>query len=386
MELLDSRNPPPKLLFLITEDWFAASHFLPMLRKAKAMGLDVVVVARVRSHRSELEAEGVRVVALEAERSSLDPFQIRKNIYAIERIIRDEAPDIVHCVALRVVTLGGLAAKLAGVRNVVLAPVGLGHTWIIDGTTHKLIRTVLRHIIGRTLRRDGTVYLFENDEDPAEFGLDTGSQNVRIIGGAGVDPLAFPPTPEPECPPIRVAVVARMLRDKGIRESIEAVRLARGRGAPVELDLYGDVDLSNRSVISDHELRELCSGEGVTWQGHTTDVASVWKSHHIAMLLSHREGLPRCLIEAAASRRAIIATDVIGCRSVVHHGREGLLVPLGDVNAAADALVRLSTDHLLRQRLADAAYTTFLSRFTEQAVTRTISKVYQGMLDGHVSD
>ncbi len=368
-----------KLLFFHSEDWAFLRHFLPMARAAQAAGYEVAVAVRVRQDADRLRAAGCRVIPLEAERASLGPIEIVRALSRMIHIVRSERPDVVHCISLRAVVLGGLAARLAGVPRVVLAPTGLGHLWMENGPAVRLARPLTRLVVGRLLRGAGTRYLFENAEDPREFGLDPAGADVTIVGGAGVDPAQFPATPEPPAAPVRVVVVARMLVLKGIAETVEAVRRARAQGAPIELHLYGEPDPSNRRSYSEEQLRSWAAGPGIVWHGGTDDVARVWRKNHVAMLLSYREGLPKALVEAAAAGRPIVASDVTGCREVVRDGIEGLLVPRGDVDAAARALMRLVADPDLRARLGAAANARFRERFTEEAVIRTMTQLYAGL-------
>jgi glycosyltransferase involved in cell wall biosynthesis len=366
----------PKLLYFHSEDWAFCQHFLPMARAAQAAGFEVVVAVRVRDHAQRLVAAGCRVISLEAERRSLSAVEIVRSFARMVRIVRAERPDVVHCIALRPVVLGALAARLAGVRRLVLAPTGLGHLWLERGLAVRVARPLARLLIGRVLRGPSTRYLFENSEDPAEFGLDPAGADVTIVGGAGVDPAQFPASPEPPAPPVKAAVVARMLVLKGIAEAVEAVRRARTQGAPVELHLYGAPDPSNRWSYSEDDLRRWSSEPGVVWHAATDDVPRVWRESHVAVLLSYREGLPRALVEAAAAGRPIVTTDVTGCREVVRDGVEGLLVPRDDADAAARALILLASDAALRARLGAAANARFRERFTEAAVIRTMTALY----------
>ncbi len=371
----------PKLLFLITEDWWFCRHFLPVASAAREAGFDVTVATRVRRHLEQITAQGFRVIPLESERGSLGILQAAATVWQVARIIRAERPDAVHCIGLRMVLLGGLAAKLARARTLILAPTGLGHLWIANGPMERTLRPLLRWLIGKVLAGKETRYLFENEEDPREFGLDPNSASVWLIGGAGVDPKDFPQTPEPPSPPVKVAVVSRMLEPKGIAESVLAVRRARDRGAPVELHLFGATDPSNRTSLCEDQLVAWTNaGDGVFWHGPVEDIARVWREHHIAMLLSWREGLPRALVEAAASGRPIVATDVTGCREVARNDIEGLLVPKGDIDACAKALLRLSSDPDLRARLGKAAHRRFAERFTEQAVTVRAAGLFRALI------
>ena len=129
----------PKLLYVVTEDWFFVSHFLPMARAAKAAGFEVVVATRIRQHGDAVAREGLRVLPLQAERASLDPLKLVQAFLLLVRIMRAEQPDIVHCIALRSIVLGGLAARLVGTKAIVLAPTGLGELWIGDGARHRLL-------------------------------------------------------------------------------------------------------------------------------------------------------------------------------------------------------------------------------------------------------
>src|SRR5262245_19134797 len=212
-----------KILYLVTEDWFFASHFLPMARAAGEAGLEVVVATRVRNHAPQLAAEGLRIIPLDIERKSFGVFEGLRNIVLTYRIVRAERPDIVHCIALRPVVLGGLAARLAGASALVLAPTGLGQVWTENGIVAGFVRTVIRFMVAR-LRGPLTRFLFENRDDPQEFRLDPDGPEVVIVGGAGVDPADFPMRPEPPCPPVKFAVVSRMIAAKGIADAVAAAR------------------------------------------------------------------------------------------------------------------------------------------------------------------
>ncbi len=370
----------PKLLYLVTEDWFFVSHFLPMARTARAAGFEVVVATRVRDHAARIEAEGCRVVPLEGERRSLGIAGGPARFFPYR--LRSCAPSgPTSCTASRCAWSRSAALRRGSVGR-------SGWCWRRPGlvccgaktvSVNRLARAVLRVVVGRWLRGGETRYLFENTDDPREFGLENSSA-VTIVPGAGVDPQDFPPSPEPSAPPLKVAVVARMIEAKGIADAVAARALrARELGAPVELDLYGAPDPSNRRSCSEADLRRWSSEPGIRWHGPTADVADVWRTHHVAMLLTwYREGVPRSLIEAAASGRPIVTTDAPGCRDLVRDHQEGILVPLRDVEAAARALVELAGDPDLRARLGGAAHARFAERFTEAEVRRRVGSVYTG--------
>jgi glycosyltransferase involved in cell wall biosynthesis len=370
-----------KLVFIVTEDWFFASHFLPMARAAKEIGLEVTVVTRVRDHRQAIEQAGARVIPLEAERRSLNPMAAGYAAGRLAAILRAEKPDIVHCIALRAILVGGAAAVMAGVPRRVYALTGLGFLGARGDIVGRSARTALRALIRGPLQNAHTRFLFENPDDPRLIGLDPADERVTIVGGAGVDPDALQTTPLPPQPPLKVALVARMLWSKGIDVAVEAARLARARGGAVELSLYGVPDPSNPKAISEQTLREWSAAPGVLWRGPTRDVAAVWRGHHVCCLPSRGgEGLPRTLLEGAACGRAIVTTDVPGCRALVREGMEGLLVRPNDPAALADAFLRLAENPTLVARLGKAARARILDGFTERHVMEAIKRLYGSLL------
>src|SRR5260370_20547323 len=221
----------PKILYFVPEDWAFVSHFRPMAQAALTCGLDVVIATRVHQHAGAIVGEGYKLVPLESRRGSLNPLALLKSISEMVRIIRTEQPTIVQCISLPVAVLGGLAARAGGGRQIVLALTGLGYVWVESGPVAAIVRAIVRRIVGYLLGRPGTVCVFENAEDPREFGLDPSDPKVVLVGGAGVDPQAFQCGSEPLAPPVKIAVLSRMIKPKGIAEAVDAGRRARRPGA-----------------------------------------------------------------------------------------------------------------------------------------------------------
>lgn len=372
----------PRLAFVVTEDWFFVSHFLPMLRAARESGLDVTVITRVREHREAIEREGARVVPLEAERRSLNPIAAGDAAGRLAAILKAVRPDIVHCIALRGILLGGTAALMAGIDRRVFALTGLGYLGARPDLVGRAARLAIRSVLRGPLASRGTRYLFENEDDARLLGLDPSDPaRVAVVGGAGIDPEVWGASPLPTHPPLRIAVVSRMLWSKGIDVAVEATRLARAAGADVELSLFGAPDPSNPKALREADLRAWSAEPGIAWHGPSADVAAVWRGHHVACLPSRGgEGLPRTLLEAAASGRAVVTTDVPGCRRLVRDGLEGRIVPPGDPGALAAAFLALAADPAGVARMGEAARRRVLDGFTERDVMEGVKALYRGML------
>jgi glycosyltransferase involved in cell wall biosynthesis len=372
-----------KLLYVVTEDWFFCSHFKPMARAAVAAGFDVAVACRVRGHRAEIEALGCRVLPLEAERKSLNPFKIFGAFSLMRRLIAEERPDIVHLIALRSIVIGGLAARMEGVSRRVVALTGMGFLGAAEDWKARLGRLGVRTFIRIAVDGEDVRYLFENRSDPTLLGLDPDDgAKVTIVGGAGVDPDVFSPRPLPPPAPLKLATVARMLWSKGVDTAVAAVVSARAAGADVTLSLYGAPDPDNPKAIPEATLREWGGLPGVTWHGRIAqdETPDIWAEHHAAVLPSRGgEGLPRTLLEAAGCGRAILTTNVPGCRDLVRGGIEGLIVPPEDHEALSRAIQALAKEPTWVVQMGAAARERVLIGFTEATVGRAVVQLYRSM-------
>jgi glycosyltransferase involved in cell wall biosynthesis len=377
-------NAKPKLLFVVTEDWFFCSHFKPMARAALAEGFDVAVACRVRDHGREIEALGCRPLPLEADRKSLSPAEILRALSGMRRLMAREQPDIVHLISLRSIIVGGLAARLEGVHRRVVALTGTGLLGAASTLQAKLARFVIRAFVGQVVDGDDTRFLFENRSDPGMLGLDVDdASKVTIVGGAGIDPDVFTPAPLPAESPLKLAMIARMLWSKGADTAVAAVLKAQAAGANVTLALYGAPDPANPKSIPEATLKEWGALPGIEWRGKIaqSETPAIWAQHHVAVLPSRGgEGLPRTLLEAAGCGRAILTTDVPGCRDLVRGGIEGMLVPPGDVDALANAIRALASEPHWVAQMGQAARQRVLIGYTEDTVGRTVASLYRSML------
>lgn len=369
-----------RIVLCVTEDWFALSHFQPLISLAVRLSEHVLVVARSSGRMAEIEALGARTLDFDYHRSSLNPAQEAQSARRLAAIIADYKPELLHLVAMKPIVLGGLAVRFAAVPHVVLHLTGLGFLGITETPKVRLVRWIVLKHIAATLARPGSWLLAENSEDLSFLeagGVRTAARHT-ILGGAGIDPEQFPLQPEPDAVKCSAAYVGRMIRPKGIDVLMAASRLLAARNVPISIDLYGHSDQGNPEAIEPAEL-EAWSAEGHgRWHGPTRDVAGVWKRSDIFVLPARsREGLPRALLEAAASGRPAIVTDVPGCRSFVRDGVEGLIVPPEDALALAAALEKLADDPELRRRLGLAARARVLDGYTIAHVEAGLEQSYR---------
>ena len=374
---------PCRLMFVVTEDWFFVSHFLSVAVAARDAGYAVSVVTRVRSAELQrrIEAAGLTLIPSRHERGTFGIRALLTHVGWFMALFRRERPDIVHLVSIRLIVLAGLGAALAGRNRRVHAVTGMGLLGASRTGRARAARRALAVVLKRLLGGRFVHTVFENREDPKMLGFDPDGLQVTIVGGAGVDPERESELPMPPPMPLRAAVVARMVRSKGIDVAVEAVRRARANGAAVELSLYGVPDLDNPRAISAADLQRWSDEPGIQWHGQSRDVRAVWRDHHVVCVPSRGgEGLPRSLLEGAAAGRAVLTTDTPGCATFVRDGIEGLLVPPDDPDALARAFVALSRDPAAVVRYGKAARARILDGFTTQAVARDFLAVYRTLV------
>ena len=378
-----SRTPFGRVLVLLTEDWFALSHFKPLLAELRSLAREVVVVTHSSGRIGELAALGVRTIEFDFRRSSLDPLAQARAIRGLGRLISTEKPEVIHAISMQTMVVACAALQFTpAVPHVVLHLTGLGYLGISETRPARILRPIALRLLGTILKRPGNWLLAENPDD-AEFLLARGANpgpRVRILGGAGIDENEFPALPAPDNPVPVAAFVGRMVRSKGVDVLIEAQRLLAARGVALDTALYGKSDENSKGGLDRAQLEEWGRRGGITWHGHVTDIRNVWARNDIAVLPAvTREGLPRSLLEAAACGRPLITTDVPGCNHFVRDGIDGLIVPPGDAMALADALERLATSPELRRRMGAAARERVLEGFTTVVVRRTIRETYLAM-------
>jgi glycosyltransferase involved in cell wall biosynthesis len=365
----------PRLLFVVTEDWYFVSHRLTLAIAAQAAGFEVAVATRVTAHGEAIRNAGIRLIPFALSRRGGNPLG---EITRLVLLLRREKPDLVHLVALKPVLYGGIAASLTRVPGVVNAVAGLGWLFTSDGWQARWIRPVIRRFLAWRLSARNAITIVQNPDDLAllqQAGVS--ADKLHLIRGAGVDIDAYTPALIPPPAPITVVLVARMLWDKGVGEFVDAARRLHMQGIAARFLLVGGPDPANPASIPEATLHAWHGHDGIEYWGPCDDMPVVLRQAHIACLPSYREGLPKSLLEAAATGLPIVTTDAPGCREVVSDGDNGLLVPLRDAAALADALQRLIADADLRARMGARSRERALAEFSQSQVIAQTLQLYR---------
>ncbi|MFW8565963.1 glycosyltransferase family 4 protein [Orrella sp. 11846] len=367
----------PKLLFLVTEDWYFVSHRLALAKQAQAEGYDVVIATRMRDAVQPMTELGLRVVSLELSRRGTHPLTLWREILKVRKLYQTEKPDIVHHVALKPVIIGGLAARSLKLRHVVSAIAGMGFLFTESQraqTTRKTLEWILPKAIGQ-----GIAIVQNTDDQNGLKRMAVNPDKIHLIAGAGVDINHFTVLPEPEGTPI-VMLASRLLWDKGIAEFVEASRLAKASGLNARFVLVGTPDPDNPAGVDQDSLTQWIDNKDIEWWGHRRDMAATLSQATIVCLPSYREGMPKVLLEAMSCGRACITTDVPGCREAVTHEDNGLLVPAKDSKALAQAITQLLSNPNLRQQMAKRGRERAENEFSQDRVNRQTIDLYKELL------
>lgn len=366
-----------KLLMIVNEDRFFLSHRKEIAIAALQTGWDVTIVCKDTGRLREVEDLGLKVIELPINPTGMNLRQELRTFWFLYNLYTKNKDVVVHHVGLKDILWGGLAAKLAGVRGVVNAVSGLGAVFSGGkmGMTAKGILAVMRF----ANRRKRLKVIFQNQEDKNLFlqhRVITEDQ-IEFIKGSGVDLNEFKYVPEPESKTLKVVFTARMVKEKGVIELIEAAeRLRKEYEGRVEFWLCGRLAV-NADAISKEELESRCSEGYIKWLGFQKDIKTILEQCHIMAFPSYyREGVPKSLIDVCAVGRPIVTTNSIGCKDVVDDGVNGFLVPIKDSEALADKLRILIEDKDLRIKMGKASRQKAEQEFAIEKVVQKHLAIY----------
>lgn len=372
---------PTRILYVVNDAGFFLSHRLPLAQAAHANGYEVHVATPEDEASKTISSHGYKFHTVFIDRRSMRPLGEFKTFLSLYRLYGNIRPDIVHQVTIKPVIYGGLAARLARVPAVVSALTGLGHIFVDRSRRAKIVRLLVKIGLRFAVNHRNSITIFQNLDDRELFiaeGLISASK-TRLVKGSGVDMTHFRPAQEAQGIPL-VVLASRMLWNKGIGVFMQATTQLRNC-VHARFALVGDTDPGNPEAIPASQLA-VWKGEGVVeFWGRRTDMIDVFRQAFVVCLPSYYgEGVPKVLIEAAACGRPIVTTDTPGCREIVRHGINGLLVPPRDATALASALRRLIEDPELRRRMGRAGREIAVAEFSLEKVVSETLAVYKKLL------
>ncbi|WP_339438642.1 glycosyltransferase family 4 protein [Pseudomonas sp. EA_15y_Pfl1_P104] len=366
------------LLFIVNDPGFFLSHRLAVAKGAQRERYQVHVACMPGPAVDTFAAEGFEFHPLPLSRSGRNPISELGLMFAIWRLLWRLKPDVLHLVTIKPVLYGGVAARLAPVKGVVAAISGLGFVFLSKGLKASLTRKVVSAFYLLALGKRNLRSIFQNPDD-RNLLLSLGGlseSKVVMIRGSGVDLSLYSAVPEPEGTPV-ICLAARLLRDKGVVEFVEAAKILTERGVRARFQLIGDIDPGNPATVTSEQLEQWRAQGVVELLGYRNDISALFAAANIVTLPSYREGLPKVLVEAAACGRAVVTTDVPGCRDAIDPGTTGFLVPVRDSHALADQLQVLIENPSLRRQMGAAGRELAVRAFAIETIVEQHLDVYR---------
>ncbi|WP_257293421.1 glycosyltransferase family 4 protein [Endozoicomonas sp. YOMI1] len=340
-----------KLLFIVNVDWAFISHRLPIALAAQQHGYEIHLACKITNKKEELSEYGFILHDIPVSRSGTSIFGEINVFFKIWRVIRKIKPEVLHLVTIKPVIYGGLASRyLKNVKKIAAIP-GLGYVFIAKGLKAKLFRFLVKILYRLSIRSSFASVIFQNPTDRKlfiKYNLIKKEQAI-LIKGSGVFLHNYLFVEEQKGIPV-VMFVGRLLVDKGVREFVEAARILYDKKIACRMVLVGDFD-DNPKSISKKEVERWVADGYIEYWGYCSEINNTIKAANIVVLPSYREGLPKALIEAAACGRAVVTTDVPGCRDAIIPGKTGILVPVCNANALSEAIGKLCLNTSLRKNM-----------------------------------
>lgn len=346
-----------KLLFIVNEPTYFISHRFPIALAAHDAGYEIHLATGTKAPPPEIREKRFYYHHIPLSRSGQNIFLESLSVVTMYRLMKQIQPDIVHLITTKPVIYGSFVARLARVPAVVAAVSGLGFIFTGQDFKTKSLRRIVHHFYQFGFKHKNLKVIFQNKHDQAlllEMGVLQAKQSL-IIHGSGVDLSQYAYAEEPSTRPLIVLMAARLLADKGIREYVEAARILKLRGMNVEFWLAGSIDPGNPTSVNEEQLQTWQQEGSVKILSYIRDIPKLFSQVHLVVLPSYREGLPRVLSEAAACGRAVITSDVPGCRDAILPEKTGMLVKVKDALDLANAIQYLLSNDALRKEMGLAA-------------------------------
>lgn len=365
-----------KILFVVNVDWFFISHRLPLAIEALKKGYEVHIACGITDKREYLENLGLKVHPLKISRSGTGIKGELKAFTEIYRVLKEINPDIAHFITIKPVLYGGTASRFLNVQKKIFSISGLGFIFIKQGFKATLVRTLIKTIYKFALGGKDSYVIVQNPDDK-EVVNSIVKTPITLIRGSGVDLSKYEYIKENN-KNIKVSMACRLLKDKGVFEYVEGAKILKQKLSNVEFELYGDIDMHNPTSLTMEDIQKIKEEGFVKLYGFSTDIAKVFSDSNIVVLPSYREGLPKVLIEAAACGRAVVTTDVPGCRDAIEPNITGLLCKVKDSKSLATVIEKLIIDNNLRNSMGKAGRKLAENEFDINKVVEKHFEIYEG--------
>ena len=343
-----------------------------LVKKIQSLGYEVIVTGPNDTDIEKINALGVRFIKVPVNKNGISVKEDLGYYKTLKKLMKEEKPDVMLGYTIKPIVYGCAAAKKAGVKNVNALITGMGYTFIAKSAKAKVLRRIVSFLYRRALKKTDHV-IFQNRDDREDFLRFNivKDEKCSTVSGSGVNTERFAKAPLPER--TTFFMLSRILKSKGVGEYLEAARIVKERCPDVRIMLLGACDIMP-DAIKKEELQKYIDDGVIEYFGECENIPDFYKECSIYVLPSYREGTPRTVLEAMATGRAIITTDVPGCRETVKEGYNGHLVKAKDAEALAEKMIKLAGKPELIKEFGENSYKYCHERFDVNIVNADMIK------------
>ena len=369
-----------RIVLVSNTSWYLYNFRIKLLFLIKSYNYDLFLICPEDEYTEKLEKLGFQIHKWNLHRRSINPFSELIAIYNLSRIYSKIRPNIVHHFTIKACIYGSISALICNVKVIINSFTGLGHFFISNNFRIKFIRKISRVFIRMIFSKINNKLILQNNSDRKKLlklKITTKNKSI-VIPGSGVDLDYFYPQEKIfDRNKIKLLFPSRIIKEKGILELIKACLLLDKEKIPIKLYIAGKLDEGNRSSLTKEEITDLKKLKNVHFLGHIEDMRSLYKKIDIVVLPSWREGLSKALLEAAAMEKAIITTNVPGCKEIVKHMETGLLVNVNNPIQIKESIIKIYDDPGLIKKFGKAARLRVEKKFEVKKINKMTIKEYE---------
>lgn len=376
------------IAFISNTSWYLLNFRYALIKSLVDLGYKIAIIVPEDQNTSKLRKLNIDIFIWNINRNSLNPLNFIFEIIKLFRIYRDIKPKLVQHFTLKACLFGSIAALLNQVPSVVNSITGLGNAFLGEGLKYRIIRFFLLPSLKFIFKVSKSIVIFQNNDDKELFIKNNlvNESLCRVILSSGVDICYFKRLEELEIPfklPLKILFPSRIIKEKGFLELFYACSELNKEGFKLILNVAGDIDTGNRSVLTKEEIKKVKKSGFVRFLGHVEEIKEVYESNHITILPSWREGLSKSLIEAASMEMPIITSNVPGCRDIIEDGVNGILVPSRDYKKIKLAIQFIFRNQKLAIKMAKSARRKVINKFEVKLVNKATISIYKNLLNKH---
>lgn len=326
-----------KILISSNYAWTIFNFRMNLIRRLKKEGFEVIILTQFDGYENDIKNEVDEIKPLFISRKGINPFVDLITFFSYLKTLFFYKPSAVLLFTIKPVIYGSFAARFTKTPSITMIT-GLGTVFIKESWLTKLVKYLYRF----SLKSSKTIF-FQNNDDRDLFIKNelVNPKFCKTTPGSGVDLVKFKQTKLPQRKSIVFLLVGRMLKDKGVREYIEAAKIIKKKYSNVSFQLLGPIATENRTAISLDQIKKWQDNKIIEYFGETDEIVGFLNNATCVVLPSYREGTSRALLEAAAVGRPIIASDVPGCKEIIDDGRSGFLCKVKDSIDLADKIEKM---------------------------------------------